>query len=144
MGKDERIPAPRATRFTVVFGPSRSWDLEGALALAGAWAAQLTRGADGSWRAEFVLGEDPRAYHAFESVLWLLVRVRGTEVIHGGLPMALGLAVGAVRRARRHLRPVYVVSPPKVLVSLLVDDLTEGTGVGDLLFEAWGDHQDQD
>jgi hypothetical protein len=70
-----------------------------------------------------VLGEDPRAYHALEAALWLLVQVRGTDVTYRGRPIALGQAILAVRRARQHLRPVYVVPPPRDVASLLVDDI---------------------
>jgi hypothetical protein len=127
-----------------VFGPSRSWDLERALRVARTWAARLSQRPDGSWRAEFVLADDPKVYDALETILWLLVRVRGTEVTHRGLPMAPAVALVATRHARRRLRPVYTVPPPRDVASLVAQDITEGQGVGTLLMEWWGAHRDKD
>lgn len=59
---DERPGRP--IRFTVVFGPSRSWDFQRAIARAGVGASELTEGPDGSYRAEFVLAGEPGPYLA--------------------------------------------------------------------------------
>ncbi len=111
----------RPTRFVVVVGPSRSWDAHRALDRARAGATRVVEGPDGSWRAEFVLQEDPAVATAIVATLRHLLMVRGTEVWVQGLPVSLGQAMGIASR----MRPTYRVPPPRDLVSLLVDDLTD-------------------
>lgn len=120
VGEQERGVAP--ARFTLRFGPSRSWDLQRALARATEAADELSLQPDGSYRAEFVLAEDPERYVALEGILRLLVLVRGTELLKDGLPVPLS----AVYVARQRLRSVYAVPPPRDLVALIADDLTGG------------------
>jgi len=81
----------------------------------------VVEGPDGSWRAEFVLQEDPAVATAIVATLRHLLMVRGTEVWVQGLPVSLGQAMGIASR----MRPSYRVRPPRDLVSLLVDDLTD-------------------
>lgn len=118
VGEGERGAGP--TAFTLVFGPSRSWDVQRALERAEVAASELSRRPDGSYWVEFILAEDPEPYLALEGILRLLVNVRGTELISDGLPVPLS----AVYRARQQLASTYVVPPPRDLVALIVDDLT--------------------
>ena len=139
MGEDERAaPPPAPARFTVVFGPTRSFDAKRALALAQGWAAELTYGSEGSWRAEFGLGQDPRAFRAFQTILRLLAPVRGTEIIHKGLPVSAGRALAESRRAREEARYPYAIPPPTDVISLLVADAVEESGLeGEPSARAW-------
>jgi len=135
----EGDPPPRlATRFTVLFGPSRALDFPRALARAEDGASALSELPDGSCLAEFVLALDPGPYLALEGFLRLLLSLRGAEVTKDGFPVPLGRALATARRERRLLRPTYVVPPPRDLVSLLVDDLTDGPGdAADLSGPPW-------
>lgn len=119
--EDER--GIRPITFVLVFGPSRSSDFERALRKARVAATKLDHREDGSYRAEFVLAEDPEPYLALEAICRLLVLVRGTELSKGGLPVPLA----AVYRARQQLRQIYAVPPPRDLIGLVLDDLTDTT-----------------
>jgi hypothetical protein len=111
----------RPTRFVVVVPPSRSWDAQRALDRARTGATRVVEGPDGSWRAEFVLQEDRAVATAIVTTLRHLLMVRGTEVWVQGLPVSPGQAMGIASR----MPPTYRVPPPRDLVSLLVDDLTD-------------------
>jgi len=105
-------------------------DFPRVLARAEDGASALAELPDGSYRAEFMLAADPGPYRALEGLLRLLLPLRGAEVTNDGFPVPLGWALATARRERRRLRPTYVVPPPRDLVSLLVDDLTDDPGDG--------------
>src|SRR5206468_704059 len=69
-------------------------------------------------------GENPAVHHELQATLRLSLGVRGTEAWVQGLPVSVGQALGMVNR----MRPTWVVPPPRDLVALLVDDLTDPHG----------------
>jgi hypothetical protein len=67
--------------FTVEFGPSRSVRFPRAVAEARRLADQFVELEPGRYRAQFVLGKDPRAYSALAAVIRHVHRWRATEVL---------------------------------------------------------------